>query len=68
MIDITINDEPAQCADQAPLQLVLEDRQNNADEPFAVALNGEFVPRSRYREVTLRQGDALDIVSPVGGG
>lgn len=68
MIDITINDQPAQCADQAPLQLVLEDRQNNADEPFAVALNGEFVPRSRYREVTLRQGDALDIVSPVGGG
>lgn len=68
MIHITINDQPAQCADQAPLQLVLEERQKDADEPFAVALNGEFVPRSRYCEVTLRQGDALDIVSPVGGG
>jgi sulfur carrier protein len=35
---------------------------------FAVALNGEFVPKARYAESLLTPGDALDLVSPVGGG
>lgn len=34
----------------------------------ATAVNGEFVPRSQYHLVTLRDGDTLDIVKPVGGG
>lgn len=35
---------------------------------FAVALNLEFVPRDRYAETTLRDGDELEVVSPRQGG
>jgi len=34
----------------------------------AVEKNGEIVPRSRYRETVLTEGDALEIVVAVGGG
>lgn len=39
-----------------------------ADKKIASAINGEFVPRSRYTEATLNNGDQVDIVAPVGGG
>lgn len=35
---------------------------------IAVEKNGEIVPKSRYGETLLRDGDALEIVSFVGGG
>lgn len=35
---------------------------------IAVAINGEFVPRSTYTERVLVNGDQIDIVKPVGGG
>ena len=34
----------------------------------AVARNGEVVERDHYAEVTLADGDRLEIVRPVGGG
>jgi sulfur carrier protein len=36
--------------------------------PFAVARNGEFVPRATYAECLLRPGDQIDIVHPMAGG
>ena len=39
-----------------------------ADSKIAVAINGEFVPRSSYNEYCLQAGDEIDIVKPVGGG
>ncbi len=36
--------------------------------PFAVALNDEFLPKSRYQQQALNEGDTLDLVTPVGGG
>lgn len=38
------------------------------DSKIAVAINGEFVPRSTYTERALCNGDQIDIVKPVGGG
>lgn len=35
---------------------------------FAVALNGEFVPRSLYIQTVLQPGDALEVLSPIAGG
>ncbi|GAA3924880.1 sulfur carrier protein ThiS [Litoribacillus peritrichatus] len=35
---------------------------------FAVAINGEFVPRSMYAEQTLAEGNQLDVLSPIAGG
>lgn len=34
----------------------------------AVELNGAVLPKARYAEVTLKDGDAVEIVSFVGGG
>lgn len=39
-----------------------------ARAPFAVALNGQFVSRTRYVAQALRDGDRLDVVQPVAGG
>ena len=36
--------------------------------PFAVAHNGEFVPRTGYAECCLNHGDIIDIVNPTVGG
>ena len=36
--------------------------------PFAVALNTEFVPKSRYDSQVLQAGDKLEVISPVTGG
>ncbi len=36
--------------------------------PIAVELNLEVVPRDRYDQVRLSEGDSLEIVSLVGGG
>lgn len=35
---------------------------------IAVALNLEVVPRSRYAETRLKEGDKIEIVHAVGGG
>lgn len=38
------------------------------DEFFAVAVNHEFIPRSLYHTVILKDGDAVDVVVPMQGG
>ncbi|HIX30057.1 MAG TPA: sulfur carrier protein ThiS [Candidatus Blautia stercoravium] len=35
---------------------------------IAVERNGDIVPKAKYKEVTLADGDVLEIVSFVGGG
>jgi sulfur carrier protein len=39
-----------------------------AGRRVAVELNGEIVPRSRYADTPLADGDRLEIVGAVGGG
>jgi sulfur carrier protein len=39
-----------------------------SEGPYAVALNDEFLPKSRYNQQPLTDGDTLDLVTPVGGG
>jgi len=39
-----------------------------AGRRVAVERNGEIVPRSRYAEVALADGDRLEVVVAVGGG
>lgn len=35
---------------------------------FAVALNGEFIPRGDYEKTTLGESDDIEIVTPFPGG
>ena len=34
----------------------------------ALAVNGQFIPRSHYFETHIQDGDALEIISPMQGG
>ena len=36
--------------------------------PIAVARNQDVIPRSDYPSVTLKEGDRIEIIHPVGGG
>ena len=67
MIAITLNGErrefeaPLNCADLVA-KLAL------AGKRVAIERNGEIVPRSRYAQQPLAEGDRLEIVVAVGGG
>ncbi len=39
-----------------------------ADRRVAVAINSEVVPRSRFEQVRVREGDAVEVIQAVGGG
>lgn len=67
MLTVCLNNEAEVLSAPQPLTTFLANHEE-LKQPFAVALNGEFVPRSQYASVTLQDGDALDVVSPVGGG
>lgn len=36
--------------------------------PFAAAVNLSFVPKSRYAQQTLNDGDQIELISPITGG
>jgi sulfur carrier protein len=40
----------------------------NAQPPFAVAINYEFIPKTRHAEEVLREGDEMEVIAPVTGG
>jgi sulfur carrier protein len=67
MISVTINGERRQF--DAPLNCAqLVTRLELAGKRIALERNGEIVPRSRYAEQPLAEGDRLEIVVAVGGG
>ena len=70
MINVSINGKATDLEANTPLSKLMSKLQNEQEgsQKVAVALNGEFVARSTYANVTLNQGDELDIVAPVGGG
>ncbi len=67
MINVSLNNAPAELPDKTLLSEALK-QWDYGEQKLAVAVNGAFVPRSRYGEITLQEGDHLDIVKPVGGG
>ena len=40
----------------------------NAKPPFAVAINYEFIPKTRHAEEVLHEGDEMEVIEPVTGG
>lgn len=67
MITLSLNNEKVSLAPDTPLSLALE-QWGFGESKVAVAINGEFVPRSRYAEQRLLDNDEVDVVKPVGGG
>lgn len=39
-----------------------------AKPPFAAAVNTQFVPKAQYAQHALKDGDRVEIISPVTGG
>ena len=67
MIALTINGKPVELEGLTPLTEYLEDR-GLAGRQIAVAVNGDVIPREQHASITLRDGDRVEIVRPVGGG
>ena len=67
MISLTINGKPVELEKPTPLMTYLEQLGVNA-RAVAVEHNGEIIARTSFTEVTLRDGDRVEIVRMVGGG
>ena len=67
MISLTVNGEPRSFA--APLKVEgLLGALQLTGKRVALERNGDIVPRSRFGEVWLADGDRIEIVVAVGGG
>jgi sulfur carrier protein len=67
MISISLNGQSIDLPQDLTVAAALE-QLNFTDTKVAVAINGDFVPRSTYDERKLQDKDLVDIVRPVGGG
>lgn len=65
-MEITVNGKPIMLEAEIPLDRFLADL--GLPEASVVERNGEIIQRDRRHLVTLREGDALEIVKLVGGG
>lgn len=67
MISLRVNDEEKQLEAACVLSKALV-QWSYAEAKVAIAINGEFVPRSHYTERLLQADDCVDIVAPIQGG
>jgi sulfur carrier protein len=67
VIQLSVNGESKRLVPNASIDQLLESLQL-AGKRVAVEKNGEIVPRSRYAQTMLCDGDRLEIVVAVGGG
>jgi sulfur carrier protein len=64
---ITVNGKPREIEGEVPLPAFL--RAHDVDPRLvAVAINGEIIPKDRYGDAVVRDGDELEVVRMVGGG
>jgi sulfur carrier protein len=67
VIRLSVNGETRQFPDALDVARLLE-RLELGGKKVAVERNGEIVPRSRFGDTPLADGDRLEIVVAVGGG
>jgi len=64
---VVVNGEPKECTSGGSLAALIDQLVLKGDR-IAVELNREIAPRSRWSDISLREGDRLEIVHLVGGG
>lgn len=64
---VRVNDQPHDCAPGTSVAQLLADLGYQC-ERVAVAIDGEFLPRSDYAMRLLQGAECLDVVAPVQGG
>lgn len=67
MINLMVNGKPRPIDESLDLESYLNAFGLDLKH-VAVGYNGEVLKREQYPDVTLRDGDILEIVRPVGGG
>jgi len=65
-MNVLINQQPVELPDGATVADAVAHLVPQA--PFAVAVNLQFVPNSRYAAQPLADGDQVEIIAPVTGG
>lgn len=67
MNTLSLNGDPVH-SDAQTLQALLLERGYDLGAAFACALNHVFVPRHHWPQQGLRDGDRIDVITPVTGG
>jgi sulfur carrier protein len=67
VITVSINGETRQLSDKTSVAVLIDDM-GLTGKRIALERNGGIVPRSRFGEQPLEDGDKLEIVIAVGGG
>lgn len=67
MINVSVNNQLIQIPAQTTISQLITIA-GFADQMVAIAVNGEFVPKSQYINTLLNESDNIDIVKPIGGG
>ncbi len=65
-IQVDVNTMPFQLAQASTVEQALT--KFNAKPPYAVLLNGQFLPNSLYLKTHLADGDRLEVISAIQGG
>ena len=65
-MNITLNGDARDVSASTLADLIRELKLDG--KPIAVEKNRDVVPKSKYRETSLKEGDVLEIVHLVGGG
>ena len=66
LLQIWINQQAHQL--RTPATLADAIRLTGIQPPFAAAVNLNFVPKSRYAEHALNEGDRIELIAPITGG
>ena len=64
---LLVNGEKREIKEGANILEVIDSLENKA-EFFAVALNKNFIPKTQYAKVNLKENDQLEVVTPHPGG
>ena len=67
MINIKFNNETIPVRQNDSLLSILDERGFN-QAYYAVALNRGFIPRTLYEKTILKDGDIIEVISPMQGG
>lgn len=67
MITILLNGEQKKLNTGLNLDRLLHEL-NMVSSGIAIAINGEIIPRSLFKEKSIGEGDQVEIIHPVGGG
>lgn len=66
LLHVWINQTPHQLT--APATLADAVARVGIQPPFAAAVNLNFVPKARYAQHALRDGDHIELIAPITGG